>query len=231
MFQSTRTIIRESHVRWIGLLFAACLTLPLGAAQQGVFSYNNPIGRWVSEHPSKGGIGSWWEFFPDGTLIMQSGAMVTSHIDRSGDTITLPPPAAGGTPAQIKYRIEGDTLHLGAPDGNEVTCTRIGKASSDSDPLLGKWKPNPPAVPSTDPQKAKFEQANANAVYIFSADGTESVRIPFYSREGTWNPKTHTFQLQNDTVVYPYNVSYGVLSLGQPPDGKKSDTYVNDPLL
>ena len=50
-----------------------------------------PVGHWVAEHLSNSGIGSWWDFRPDGTLTMHVGAIVTSPITRSGDTFTSPP--------------------------------------------------------------------------------------------------------------------------------------------
>ena len=56
---------------------------------------NSPVGHWVAEHPSKGGIGNWFEFRPDGTLTMHTGAMATYPIKRSGDTLTAPHAASG----------------------------------------------------------------------------------------------------------------------------------------
>jgi len=32
---------------------------------------DTPVGHWVAEHTSNGGIGSWWDFRSDGTLTMQ----------------------------------------------------------------------------------------------------------------------------------------------------------------
>ena len=78
---------------------------------------------------------------------------------------------------------------------------------------------------------AALEAANTNALYVFAADGTESVRIPFGSREGTWNGASHTFKLQNESVVYSFQLSGAKLVLGQPPDGKKTDTYLPDPIF
>ena len=36
-----------------------------------------------------------------------------------------------------------------------------------------------------------------NAILVFSADNTESVRIPFTSVEGTWDATAHTLRIQN----------------------------------
>jgi hypothetical protein len=159
----------------------------------------SPVGHWVAEHPSNGGIGSWWDFRPDGTLTAHVGAIVTSPITRSGDQ----------------------------------TLTRVGPAPSATDPLLGKWKPNPPATPSTNPDTAAQQKIMANAILVFSADNTESIRIPFTSFEGTWDSAAHTFHIQNQSAPasYTFQRTGAKLTLGQPPDNKKTDTYIPDPIL
>jgi hypothetical protein len=78
-------------------------------------------------------------------------------------------------------------LGLSNSDGQELRYTRVGEVVSLSDPLLGKWRPILPETPAADPKIAALEKANANALYVFAADGTGSVRIPFGSREGTWD--------------------------------------------
>jgi hypothetical protein len=213
------------------LLLVASLSLSAAAATPPLTEADGPIGHWVAEHPSAGGIGSWWDFRAGGTFVVYQGAMVTSPITRSGDTITLPPATVNGTPANIKFRVEGDTLHLISPAGADVAYNRVGTAPSASDTLLGKWRPAPPQTPSNDPKTAALERSNANALYVFSADNTESVRIPFTAHRGTWDAKAHTFQLQGDAGVYRFHLSYGKLELGQPPDTKKIDTYIPDPIL
>ena len=155
------------------------------------------VGHWVAEHPSNGGIGSWWDFRSDGTLTMHIGAIVTSPITRSGDTFTSPPATINGAPIKVTFHIDGDTLHLMSPDTPEQTLARIGPAPSATDPLLGKWKPLPPATPSTDPNIAAQQKMMTNAILVFSADNTESIRIPFTSFEGTWDATAHTLRVQN----------------------------------
>src|ERR1700753_2252879 len=150
-----------------------------------------PVGHWVAERPSHGGIGSWWDFRPDGTLTMHIGAMVTTSITRSGDTFTSPPATANGLPITVKYRIEGDTLHLQSAGKPEQTLARIGPAPSPTDPLLGRWRPLAPATPSSDPDVASQQQLMTTATLVFSADNTESLRIPFNSTEGTWDATAH----------------------------------------
>jgi hypothetical protein len=221
-------MLQSFKIRRAAQLFVATLFLSLAAVAH---AQESPEGRWVAEHPSDGGIGSWWDFRADGTFAVYQGAMVTSPIAHSSNVITLPPTTAGGAPNHIRFHVEGDILRLTSAAGAEVTYSRVGAAPSATDPLLGKWKPVPPKTPSSDPKTAAMEKANANALYVFGADGTESVRIPFSARRGTWDAKSQTFKFQNDPGTYKYHLAYGKLELGQPPDGKKTDTYLPDPLL
>ena len=190
-----------------------------------------PVGHWVAEHPSRTGVGSWWDFRPDGTLTMHIGAIVSSTITRTRDTITSPPVTAGGPPITVSYHIEGDTLHLNSTNTPEQTLARIGPAPSATDPLLGKWRPIPPATPSADANVAAQEKMMSNATLVFLPDNTESVRIPFSTLEGTWDAAAHTFRINNQTEIYTFRRAGSKLSLGQPPDGHKTDTYLPDPIL
>jgi hypothetical protein len=192
---------------------------------------DTPVGHWVAEHPSNGGIGSWWDFRSDGTLTMHIGAIVTTPITRSGNSFTSPPPTTTGPPITVTYHVEGDTLHLISPDTPDQILTRIGSAPSATDPLLGKWKPNPPATPSTNPETAAQQKIMANAILVFSPDNTESIRVPFTSFEGTWDATAHTFQLQKQNGAFSFQRTGAKLTLGQPPDNHKTDTYVPDPIL
>jgi hypothetical protein len=192
---------------------------------------DTPVGHWVAEHPSHGGIGSWWDFRTDGTLTMHVGAIVTSPITRSGNTFTSPPATTTDPPVKVTFHIDGDTLHIKPSDTPEQTFARNGPAPSATDPLLGKWKPIPPATPSTDPNIAAQQKAMANAILFFSADNTESVRVPFTSFEGTWDATAHTFHLQNQPATYTFQRTGSRLTLAQPPDGHQTDTYLPDPIL
>jgi hypothetical protein len=219
-----------TYPRLMGILFTSTLLLaPLSA--QTTQPTDTPVGHWVAEHSSKGGIGSWWDFRSDGTLTMHIGAIVTSSITRSGDTFISPPVTTNGLPIKVTFHIDGDTLHLQSADTPEQTLTRIGPAPSATDPLLGKWKPLPPATPSTDPNVAAQQKLMTNATLVFSADNTESVRIPFTSFEGTWDAAAHTFHLQTQPGIYTFQRTGPKLTLGQPPDGHKTDTYIPDPIL
>jgi hypothetical protein len=215
----------------LGLIVSALLSVSLQLPSQ-TSTDNTPVGHWVAEHPSRTSIGSWWDFRPDGTLTMHIGAIVTAPITRTGgDTFTSPPPTTTGPPVKVTFHIDGDTLHLKSPDGPEQTLARIGPAPSASDPLLGKWRPLPPATYSTDPDTAAQQKLMTNAILVFSADNVESVRIPFTSVEGTWDATAHTFQLPKQPGIFSFQRSGPKLILGQPPDGHKTDTYIVDPIF
>jgi len=217
------------------LHFAVVCALLLSAADGLAWAQapptDTPVGHWVAEHVSNAGIGSWWDFRTDGTLTMHLGAIVTSPITRSGDTFTSPPVTVNGSPIKVTYHVDGDTLHLQSADTPEQTLSRIGPAPSAADPLLGKWKPQPPAIPSTDPNIAAQQKLMTNATLVFSADNTESIRVPFTALEGTWDATGHTFRLSNQTATFSFQRTGAKLTLGQPPDGHKTDTYIPDPIL
>ena len=156
--------------------------------------------------------------------------MVTVSVTRARDTVTMPSGQVGTPPSQVKFVVAGDALSL-VIDGKDVKYVRIGAAPSATDALLEKWRMLPPTVPSTDPKMAAFEKAQANGVYSFNFDGTESVRIPFGSKEGTWDARVNTVQLPDGFGVYSFALSEGKLVLGEPPDGKKMDIYVPDELF
>ncbi len=220
--------IRLFRLSWLFLLFIAAI---IAHSQAPTDDPTSPVGHWVAEHPSLGGIGSWWDFRPDGTLTMHIGAIVNSPITRSGDTFTSPSATTTGAPITVTYHVDADTLHIQSPNVPEQTFTRIGPAPSPTDPLLGKWKPLPPATPSTDPNVAAQQKIMVNATLAFFADNTESLRVPLTSSEGTWSAATHTFQLEHVATSYSYQRSGAKLTLGQPPDNKKTDTYLPDPIL
>jgi hypothetical protein len=213
------------------VLCVLLLAVLRASAQTPTPPVDSPVGHWVAEHPSNAGIGSWWDFRPDGTLTMHVGAIVTSPITRSGDTFTSPPATDNGPPIKVTFHIDGDTLHLQSPDTPEQSLTRIGPAPSAADPLLGKWKPLPPATPSTDPDIAAQQKLMTSAILVFSADNTESVRVPFTALDGTWDAAAHTFHFAKQTATFRFQRAGSKLTLGQPPDGHKTDTYIPDPIL
>jgi len=76
-----------------------------------------------------------------------------------------------------------------------------------------------------------MQQAAANGRWVFSADGTLSVRIPFTAKEGTWDATAHTFKFADGPTVYTYDHTGPKLLLGQPPNNQTMDTYLPDPVF
>ncbi|MBS1820829.1 MAG: hypothetical protein JST61_02445 [Acidobacteria bacterium] len=190
---------------------------------------NTPTGRWISEHTSAGGIGTWWDFRPDGTLTMYIGAAVTAPISHTANTVVVP--GSGGNRLTLDYRITGNILNLKRAGDPDTLFTRVGPALTPSDPLLGRWRPNPPATYSSDPRLAARQKAMTSGVYVFSADDTQTVRIPFVSRTGTWDATAHTLRLEGESQTFSFNRTAQRLVLGQPPDNTKTGTYIPDLLF
>lgn len=190
-----------------------------------------PTGRWLSSSISRGGIGSWWDFRPDGTLSMFLGPAVTAHVTHNATTVNVPSGLADGSTIALDYRITGNILNLKRPGEPDTLFTREGPAPRPSDPLLGRWRPNPPATYSPNPQLAARQKAMTLGVYVFHPDNTQTVRIPFLSRDGTWDAASHTFRLEGDAHTYSFQRSGQTLTLGQPPDNARMQTYVPDTLF
>jgi len=192
---------------------------------------NTPIGRWVAEHVSAGGIGSWWDFRADGTFTMYIGAAVTAHVTHNANTLNVPAGTKDGGTIALDYKITGNILNLKRAGDPDTFFTRIGPAPKPSDPLLGRWRPNAPSTYSPNPELAARQKAMTTGVYVFNADNTQTVRIPFISRTGTWDPAGHTFKLEGDAHSYAFTRTEKGLTLAQPPDGIKTDTYITDPVF
>src|SRR5580704_13047216 len=110
------------------------LAILLPAALMSQTPPNTPVGHWLVEQTSKGGLGSWWDFRPDGTFTKYVGAAVTVPIKRSHDKLTLPAPTAHGAAIRFSVQIDGNTLYLKSSTIQQ-TYTRVGPASSPTDPL------------------------------------------------------------------------------------------------
>jgi hypothetical protein len=160
---------------------------------------------------------------------MYIGAAVTAPVSHTANILTVP--GSAGNTLALDYRITGNILNLKRPGDPDTLFTRDGPAPKPSDPLLGRWRPNPPAAYSPNPQLAARQKAMTSGVYIFSADNTQTVRIPFVSRTGTWDAASHTLKLEGDTHTYSFNRTATNLVLGQPPDNTKTGTYIPDPVF
>ena len=192
---------------------------------------NTPVGHWMAEHPSQGGIGSWWDFRPDGTFTMHPGAMVTGPVTHTSTTLMMPSGTKNGPPIPVEFRVDGTKLHFKVAGAPDKTFTRDGPAPSSTDPLLGKWRPDPSATPPATPEDKTMEEATTNGRWMFSGDGTVSVRVPFTAKEGTWDATAHTFKFAGEPLSYSYDHTGPKLVLGQPPNNQTTDTYLPDPVL
>lgn len=197
------------------------------------------VGSWVAEHRSQGGIGSRWQFRPDGTLTMWIGAMVDSPYTLEGDRLTLHPrsTAPDAKPQVSKIALHGDKLCLSPTESGppENCLTRVGTATPEA-PLLGSWKPEEitaTAPPSeTAEQKQQRETAARiykEALWTFTPAGILKLRIPFRSFEGTWDKAAQTFSvtMQGKKTEGKFHLEGDKLVLSQA-DGKTGDTYLRD---
>jgi TonB family protein len=195
-----------------------------------------PVGRWIAENPSKGGIGSWWEFRADGTLTMYFGVMVNDHIDRSGDTFMMPSGMAGGEPVRARYTISNGVLSIDTGASQSTTYSRIGTSPNPTDLLIGSWRPLPrTANVGGDPNFAKnyaiMQQVmSTKGLLVFTPDGMQYLRVPLGTREGTWDDHANSFHIQDDPVTYAFGRMNSKLVLGEPPNGRDMASYVPDPL-
>jgi TonB family protein len=195
-----------------------------------------PVGRWVAEHPSTGGIGSWWEFRADGTLTMYFGVMVNDHIDRSGDTFMEPSGIAGGQRVRTRYTISDGVLSIETGASQPITYSRIGTPPNPADPLIGSWRPLPraPDVGGNSDVARNFaimqQVMSTKGLLVFTTDDMQYLRVPLGTREGTWDDHANSFHIQNDQVTYAFGRMNSKLVLGQPPNGREMDSYVPDPL-
>jgi hypothetical protein len=127
----------------------------------------------------------------------------------------------------MTYRVEGNTLHIKSPNSPEQIFVRIGTAPSPTDPLLGKWKPLPPAAFSNDPAIATQQKMMAGATLVFCANNTQTLRVPFSNYEGVWDAHSHTFHINNQTA-HTFQRTGPKLTLSQPPRDRRIDTYLPD---
>jgi hypothetical protein len=206
------------------LALALLPVLPLHAAPAA----DSPNGHWITTHISQGGIGSWWDFRPDGTLTLSIGAAVTAKVTHTATHVTAPSGDRAGGTITLEYTITGDTLRMHRPGDRDATFTRLGPAPNAADPLLGRWRPDPPPTYSENPQLATRQRALTHGLYVFTADGNQTVRIPFTLRDGKWDASTHTFRLEGDDHSFHYDRTPQGLKIGLPPDGSRTDTLVPD---
>jgi TonB family protein len=224
----TRRLIAVGIIAFLSVLSPAQTPPPTH-----VVDTHFPVGRWVAEHPSTGGIGSWWEFRADGTLTMYFGVMVNDHIVRSGDTFMEP---SGGQRVRARYTISNGVLSIETGASQPITYSRIGTLPNPADPLIGSWRPLPRTAdvggnPDVARNFAIMQQVmSTKGLLVFTPDGMQYLRVPLGTKEGTWDDHVNSFRIQNDPVTYAFGRMNSKLVLGQPPNGRDMDSYVPDPL-
>jgi hypothetical protein len=196
---------------------------------------------------SQGGIGSMWEFRPDGTLTMAPGAVVNMPYQISGERLILPPETthADAKPQTYSFRIEGNTLYEVpaefAPDQLEkgMKFTRVSKPKPGDQPIVGTWKlavkENAAQSAASEPASGRQEQGREiilrNTWHTYTRDGVLKLRIPFTNIAGTYNVadgKSGTFSMgATPSQIFTYRLADGKLYLTQP-DGKTEDVYVRE---
>jgi TonB family protein len=220
----------------VGVTFFSVLVSAQTSPPSHVVDTHFPVGSWVAEHPSTGGIGSWWEFRADGTLTMYFGVMVNDHIDRSGDTLMVPSGIAGGQRVRARYTIGNGVLSIETGATLLTTYSRIGTPPNPADPLIGSWRPLPRTAdvggnPDVARNFAIMQQVmSTKGIVVFAPDGMQYLRIPVRTKEGTWDDHSNNFRIQNDPVTYAFGRMNSKLVLGQMPNGRDMDCYVPDPL-
>ena len=177
----------------------------------------SPVGSWVAEHPSKGGIGSWWQFRADGTLTMYIGVIASSPYSLNGDLLTQPGTGDNGADGYMKVRFDGEKMYMKPQSvgvgGPEMAYTRIGARPSGNSPIVGEWKNVTTPEPTGDSQRDRIQKIAASNTLLFTSDGTEYLRIPFRSAEGTWNASDQTFQVTGEPGTHHFDVAGGKLVL------------------
>ncbi len=231
----SRTILVLSLLLVGGLAgaFAVGQTLERRAADPATSATTaeSPAGRWVAAHTAADGIGTWWDIRPNGTLTMFLGAAATAHVSHTADILTVPSGKPDGSTIALEFRITGNIMNLKRPGERDTIFTREGPAPKPSDPLLGRWRPSPPAVYSEDPELAARQKVTTLGVYLFQPDGTQIVRIPFTSREGTWDAAAHTLTLAGEAHAFTYRPTAEALILLDTSDNQKTGTFLPDPLF
>jgi hypothetical protein len=194
------------------------------------------IGQWVALNRSEGGIGSIWEFKPDGTFTMSPGVVVDMRYRLEGDTLTLPPATTlpDAKPQIIKIRFEGDHLYQKYSDAPvEMPFIRIQAGRPGDAPIVGRWKPDL-TFPNQGKSAVPAARFSDMATYTFTRDGILRLRLAFRPISGGYDVNDHTFSLhlagstgQSKPFTGHFELRHGELYLTQP-DGHTQDVYIRD---
>lgn len=215
----------------VALFLLALLTGASAGLSQG-----DIVGHWVPERTSKMGLGSIWDFKPDGTLTMTIGVVANDTYRLEGDTLILPPATKfpGSRPQLITVRFEGDHLYERFCDAEkEIRFVRITGGKPGDAAIVGVWKSDMP-LPGT-----KLDAAFKDATYTYTRDGIAKMRSAFRSSAGRYDMTSHTYSLdspdlagakgpgQSTVVTGRFELRDGKLHLSEP-GGQTEDVYVRD---
>lgn len=216
-------------------IVALSLLSLLTGASAGL-SQDAVVGHWVPEHTSKGGLGSIWDFQPDGSLTMAIGVVANGPYRLEGDTLILLPETTlpGAKPQLITLRFEGDRLYQRFSGvEKEVRFVRIKGGKPGDAAIVGVWKSDMP-LPGT-----KLDTALKDATYTYTRDGVFKMRSAFRSSAGRYDVTNHTYSLdspdlagargpgQPTMVTGRFELRAGKLYLTEP-GGQTEDVYVRD---
>ena len=152
------------------------------------------VGVWLGEARSKGGLGNWLEFRPDGTVVMGFGALVDGRYRFDKSTLWVEPRNQPGRESPVgELVVKGDTAvrrprpPADAPPRESlppdqramldrltqpITMTRVGKASPGAEAIVGTWTYDHPS--------------GGTAYETFTGDGKTFLRVRMQAVEGTY---------------------------------------------
>jgi hypothetical protein len=193
-------------------------------------------GTGFPERTSKSGLGSIWDFKPDGSLTMTIGVVANGPYRLEGDTLILPPETTlpGAKPELITVRFEGDHLYERSGDAEkELRFVRIKGGRPGDAAIVGVWKNDMP-LPGT-----KLDAAFKDATFTYTRDGIAKMRVALRLSAGRYDTTNRTYSLdsrdlagakgqgQPTVVTGRFELRDGKLYLTEP-GGQTEDVYVRD---
>ncbi len=163
---------------------------------------------------------------------MYVGVIASSPYSLNGDLLTRPGTGDNGADGFWKVRFEGEKMYMkpqsvgvGEP---EMAYTRIGVKPSGNSPIVGEWKNVTAPTLTGDSRRDSMQKIAVSDKLLFTAEGTEYLRIPFRSAEGTWNRSDQAFQVTGEPGTHHFDLAGGKLVLSQPPNDNATDAYLPD---
>jgi hypothetical protein len=134
------------------------------------------VGRWESHKTSKGGIGHVLDFKQDGSYISSVSVLVNLKYRVEGNTLHIVEldNANQTTEPGTKFRIEGDKLISTLADGSEQVAVRVQPAENGTDSIVGAW--------------SYTHYAGGTAYERYTVDNKLAFRLPMTSSVGCYLP-------------------------------------------